>query len=56
MYAIRSYYDPWDLYEANGVEKPWTAEIVGTLEKVIAENPKHPGAHHFYIHASYNFV
>jgi len=42
---------PWDLYEADGAEKPWTAEIVETLEKVIAENPNHPGAHHFYIHA-----
>ncbi|TGV00423.1 tetratricopeptide repeat protein [Flavivirga rizhaonensis] len=42
---------PWDLNEKNGTEKPWTIEIVALLEKLIAQNPKHPGAHHFYIHA-----
>ncbi|MDO5980981.1 tetratricopeptide repeat protein [Flavivirga spongiicola] len=42
---------PWDLNEKDGTEKPWTIEIVTLLEKLIAQNPKHPGAHHFYIHA-----
>ena len=42
---------PWDLNEKDGTEKPWTVEIVTLLEKLIAQNPKHPGAHHFYIHA-----
>ena len=42
---------PWDLNEKDGSEKPWTVEIVTLLEKLIAQNPKHPGAHHFYIHA-----
>ncbi|WP_303317996.1 hypothetical protein Q4Q34_18980 [Flavivirga abyssicola] len=42
---------PWDLNEKDGTEKPWTVEIVALLEKLIAQNPKHPGAHHFYIHA-----
>ncbi|PIA77743.1 hypothetical protein BFR04_09935 [Gaetbulibacter sp. 4G1] len=42
---------PWDLNEKDGTEKPWTVEIVSLLEKLIAQNPKHPGAHHFYIHA-----
>ncbi|WP_206082215.1 tetratricopeptide repeat protein [Maribellus sediminis] len=42
---------PWDLYEFDGTAKPWTAEIVETLENVISKNPDHPGAHHFYIHA-----
>lgn len=42
---------PWDLYDAEGVAKEWTPEIVTLLEKLIAQNPKHPGAHHFYIHA-----
>ena len=41
----------WDLNEKDGSEKPWTKEIVALLEKLIAQNPKHPGAHHFYIHA-----
>ena len=42
---------PWDLNEKDGSEKPWTIEIVALLEKLIQQNPKHPGAHHFYIHA-----
>ena len=42
---------PWDLYDKQGKAKEWTPEIVGLLEKVIKENPDHPGAHHFYIHA-----
>ena len=42
---------PWDLNEKDGTEKPWTIEIVTLLENLITQNPKHPGAHHFYIHA-----
>jgi tetratricopeptide (TPR) repeat protein len=42
---------PWDLNEKDGSEKPWTKEIVSLLEKLIEQNPVHPGAHHFYIHA-----
>ena len=42
---------PWDLFDKEGVPKEWTPEIVTLLEKLIAQNPKHPGAHHFYIHA-----
>ncbi len=42
---------PWDLNKKDGSEKPWTIEIVRLLEKLIDQNPKHPGAHHFYIHA-----
>jgi tetratricopeptide (TPR) repeat protein len=43
---------PWDLYEKKTKEpKPWTPEIVAILEKLIKQNPKHPGAPHFYIHA-----
>lgn len=42
---------PWDLNEKDGSEKPWTIEIVALLEKLINQNPKHPGVHHLYIHA-----
>ncbi|MGM5471102.1 hypothetical protein ACS386_12560 [Flavobacteriaceae bacterium LMO-SS05] len=42
---------PWDLNEKDGTEKPWTVEIVTLLESLIKKHPKHPGAHHFYIHA-----
>jgi tetratricopeptide (TPR) repeat protein len=43
---------PWDYWQAGGAEpKGRTAEIVALLEKVLAKNPEHPGAIHFYIHA-----
>lgn len=43
---------PWDLYDSK-TKKPklWTPELVAVLEHLIKSNPKHPGAHHFYIHA-----
>jgi len=42
---------PWDLFDKLGNAKPWTPEIVSLLESIIKKHPKHPGAHHFYIHA-----
>ncbi|MHC0440196.1 hypothetical protein [Flavobacterium sp. 3-210] len=43
---------PWDLYDKNtGATKEWTPEIVKVLEELMIKNPKHPGAHHFYVHA-----
>jgi tetratricopeptide (TPR) repeat protein len=42
---------PWDLWEPDGRPKPGTAEILETLERVLAKNPSHPGANHLYIHA-----
>ncbi|WP_460219142.1 tetratricopeptide repeat protein [Psychroserpens sp. MEBiC05023] len=42
---------PWDLNEKDGTEKPWTPEIVALLNGIIKNNPTHPGANHFYIHA-----
>jgi len=42
---------PWDLYDKEGLAKPWTPEILTLLETLIEKNPRHPGAHHFYIHA-----
>ena len=42
---------PWDLWDKTGKIRTWTPEIISTLEKVIAFSPRHPGAHHFYIHA-----
>jgi tetratricopeptide (TPR) repeat protein len=43
---------PWNLYDKDGKERPWTREIVGTLESVLKRAPEHPGAIHFYIHAT----
>ncbi|TDQ29877.1 hypothetical protein [Tenacibaculum caenipelagi] len=42
---------PWDLQDKKGKDKEWTPEIINTIESVIKKHPKHPGAHHFYIHA-----
>ncbi|PJR12839.1 hypothetical protein [Sinorhizobium meliloti] len=43
---------PWD-YWTDGGQKPKgkTAEIISTLERVLARNPGHVGAFHLYIHA-----
>ncbi len=42
---------PWDLWTADGRPQPGTEEIVATLERVLARDPGHPGANHYYIHA-----
>lgn len=42
---------PWDLFDKSGEPKEWTPEIISNLENILKENPDHPGAHHFYIHA-----
>ena len=42
---------PWDYWEAAGTKpKGRTAEIVTTLERVLAADHDHPGAIHYYIH------
>lgn len=46
------YLHPWDLYDKRSKEpKEWTPPLLGVLEHLMEINPKHPGAHHFYIHA-----
>ncbi|WP_091495139.1 tetratricopeptide repeat protein [Flavobacterium phragmitis] len=43
---------PWDLYEKDTeIPKKWTPEILRVLNELIQKNPKHPGAHHFLVHA-----
>ena len=43
---------PWDLYDKKTkLPKAWTPELTAILEKLMLGNPKHAGAHHFYIHA-----
>jgi tetratricopeptide (TPR) repeat protein len=43
---------PWNYWQAGGKEpNPQSAPIVPTLERVLARNPSHPGAIHYYIHA-----
>ncbi len=41
---------PWDLWTADGRMQPGTDEIIATLEAVLALEPLHPAANHFYIH------
>src|SRR5262249_13597441 len=43
---------PWNYWQPGGHEpNPQSAPIVPTLERVLAKEPNHPGAIHFYIHA-----
>jgi len=42
---------PWDYYDAQLQPKGHTAEVVRTLESVIARDPDHAGALHLYVHA-----
>jgi hypothetical protein len=42
---------PWDFWLADGEERPWTGEIVDTIERALAIDPDHVGAIHLYIHA-----
>jgi tetratricopeptide (TPR) repeat protein len=42
---------PWKLYKKDGTPEEGTPEIVATLESVLARNPDHIGANHYYIHA-----
>ena len=43
---------PWNYWKPGGREpNPQSVPIVPTLERVLARDPNHPGAIHFYIHA-----
>lgn len=51
--AVESMMDlrPWNYWTPEGKPYPGSDEMVKTLESVIARNPNHPGACHYYIHA-----
>lgn len=42
--------NPWKLWANDGKPAPGTPEIQATLEGVLAKDPAHPGANHYYIH------
>jgi tetratricopeptide (TPR) repeat protein len=43
---------PWNYWQPGGREpNPQSVAIVPTLERVLAKDPNHPGAIHYYIHA-----
>jgi tetratricopeptide (TPR) repeat protein len=41
---------PWHYWNEDLTPRPGTDEVVAALERVIADHPNHPGAHHYYIH------
>lgn len=43
--------NPWQLWTRDGTPAEGTKEIVALLESVLARDPSHPGANHYYIHA-----
>ena len=42
---------PWNYWMPNGDPYPGTVEILRLIEGVLEDNPNHPGACHYYIHA-----
>jgi tetratricopeptide (TPR) repeat protein len=42
---------PWEYWNRDGSPRPDTPELLTQLEAVLAAQPDHPGANHFYIHA-----
>ena len=42
---------PWDYWAKDRTPKPETEEAFAALRYVLAREPRHPGANHFYIHA-----
>jgi hypothetical protein len=41
----------WKLWSLDGVPAPGTPEVVTRLAGVMARDPHHPGANHYYVHA-----
>ncbi len=41
---------PYDWWAPGGAAQPWTGDIERLLERAIALQPRHPGAHHYWIH------
>jgi len=41
---------PWNYWTRDGLPYEGTHEAIATLERVLASNPKHPGALHYWIH------
>src|SRR3954470_24098990 len=43
--------NPWKLWNADGTPGPGTPDILAALRRVLARDPNHPGANHYWIHA-----
>jgi tetratricopeptide (TPR) repeat protein len=42
---------PWSLWTSGGKPTEDTGELLAVLQGILRQDPKHPGANHFYIHA-----
>jgi tetratricopeptide (TPR) repeat protein len=42
---------PWNYWNQDGSPRPFTTEVLSSLESVLKRNSNHPGAIHLYIHA-----
>lgn len=45
---------PWDYWTADDKAQPWTPAIQTVLARAVHEHPRHPHAHHLYIHLMEN--
>lgn len=43
---------PWAYWDADGAPAAFTPRLIAELERVLARNPRHIGAMHYYIHAT----
>lgn len=41
---------PWDYWTKDGQPRPATVKALSALEAILARDPDHPGANHYYIH------
>jgi tetratricopeptide (TPR) repeat protein len=41
---------PYDWWDVQGKPQAWTPEILGLLDRALALDPRHAGAHHYRIH------
>lgn len=46
---------PWNYWDSEGQPREHTGQIVSLIEGVLARNPQHLGANHYYIHATEEF-
>ncbi|HYK45407.1 MAG TPA: hypothetical protein VEV83_09575 [Parafilimonas sp.] len=43
---------PWDFWNTDGTPKSWTPELVQCCKDILAKDPHHPAALHYYIHVT----
>jgi len=41
---------PYDWWTPEGAAQPWTPAIEELLQRALALDPRHPGAHHYWVH------